>query len=54
MALYCHGPGSPPWLEAVVWVEVGVGGGWLEGISHGYELRGNVVRWQVYEWHVEW
>ena len=32
MALYCHGPGSPPWLEVAVWVEAGVGGGWLEGM----------------------
>ena len=33
MALYCYGLGSPPWLEVVVWVEAGVGGGWLEGIG---------------------
>jgi len=29
MALYRHGPGSLPWLEA------GVGDGWLEGIGQG-------------------
>jgi len=29
MALYRHGLGSPPWLEA------GVGDSWLEGIGQG-------------------
>jgi len=29
MALYRHGPGLPPWLEA------GVREGWLEGIGQG-------------------